>query len=170
MHMPTFKIRNDLDKVFVISILLKALDGIIETIGGLVLLFVRPSDVNHLIHFVTQEELSEDPKDFLANHILHSVHYATHSALLFGAIYLLAHGLSKVVLVIEILRDRLWAYIGLVVLTIGFIVYQIYRITFVRFSITLTLLTLFDCLIVYLTSREYGRQKRLLATHGPKGD
>jgi uncharacterized membrane protein len=56
-------------------------------------------------------------------------------------------------------RDKLWAYPWLIGLLLAFIVYQLYRITAVHFSIGLTLLTVFDAFLVWLTWREY-RSKR----------
>jgi uncharacterized membrane protein len=41
---------------------------------------------------------------------------------------------------------------------IVFIVYQIYRVTF-AFSIGLLALTVFDLVVVWLTYREYGKQR-----------
>jgi uncharacterized membrane protein len=46
--------------------------------------------------------------------------------LVFPALYLLSHGLVKIVLVWEILHNRFWAYLGLIYLTIGFMI-QVYR-------------------------------------------
>ena len=78
---------------------------------------------------------------------------------MFGAIYLLSHGLAKVVLVIALLREQLWAYPGLIALLAVFIVYQLYRLTY-RVTIGLTLLTIFDVFVVGLTVREYALERR----------
>jgi uncharacterized membrane protein len=42
----------------------------------------------------------------------------------------------------------------MIVLLAGFVVYQVYRLT-LSFSLGLTLLTLFDALVIVLTWREY---------------
>ena len=57
------------------------------------------------------------------------------------------------------LRNKLWAYPWLIGLLLAFILYQLYRITAVHFSAGLTVLTIFDALLVWLTWREY-RAKR----------
>jgi uncharacterized membrane protein len=75
---------------------------------------------------------------------------------LFGALYLLSHGVVKIVLVIEVLRNHLWAYMALIIVTGLFVVYQVYRIAD-SFSISLFLLTIFDLVIIYLTQKEYRR-------------
>jgi uncharacterized membrane protein len=86
---------------------------------------------------------------------LHTSSHLTTSTTLFGAVYLLSHGVAKVVLVALVLRDKLWAYPWLVALLLAFIAYQLYRITAVHFSVGLTLLTIFDAVLVWLTWREY---------------
>jgi uncharacterized membrane protein len=73
----------------------------------------------------------------------------------FAAVYLLSHGLSKVVLVALVLRDKLWAYPWLIALLGVFIAYQLYVLIFVKFSWSLTALTVFDVFLVWLTWREY---------------
>jgi uncharacterized membrane protein len=145
------------DKAFKVGLFFKALDGIIEIIGGLILLIIKPEQINHLAHWLTEGQLSQDPHDFIANHILKTAHALTGASLIFGAVYLLSHGIVKVVLVVEVLRGHLWAYKALIGVFGLFAIYQLYRIIFDKFSISLTLLTIFDVLIIYLTFVEYNR-------------
>ena len=84
---------------------------------------------------------------------------ALEATTLFGAIYLLSHGIAKIVLVALVLRDKLWAYPWLIVLLLAFIGYQLYRITAVHFSAGLTALTIFDAFLVWPTWREYRSKK-----------
>lgn len=156
-----------LDRTFRISVTLKGLDGALETIGGLVLLFVRPSTLDHLARMLTQHELSQDPHDFVARHLLRSSGRLTSGTTLFAAIYLLSHGLSKVVLVVAVLRERLWAYPGMIALLGAFIVYQLYRLLVVRLTVGLSLLTIFDAFVVWLTWREYQAKRDRRGRPGP---
>ena len=57
-------------QIFEISVLLKGAHALIECIGGLVLAFVSTSTITSLINALTQEELIEDPNDFVAAHLL----------------------------------------------------------------------------------------------------
>ncbi len=157
-----FEAKTRLDKAFEVGILLKALDGTIEIIGGLLLLFISADTINKIAVFLTSEELSQDPHDFIASHVLHYAQHINHGTLIFGSIYLLAHGLVKVVLVVEILRGRLWAYPGLIVVTSAFMLYQIYRIGYSG-SISLVLLTVFDAVVVWLTVLEYRKRRHEFA-------
>ena len=154
-----------LDKTFRIGLVLKGLDGILEVIGGILLLFLSPHAIQHIIRALTAHELNEDPHDLIANYLLHSTSHLNTGITIYGAIYLLAHGISKVVLVALVLRDKLWAYPWLMALLLLFIAYQLYQITAVRFSAGITALTIFDAALVWLTWREYrgrrAQQQRL---------
>jgi uncharacterized membrane protein len=164
-----------LDTTFKIGLVLKGLDGILEVVGGILLLFLSPNAIEHLVRMLTAHELSEDPHDLIARYLLHTTAHLSHGTTLFGAIYLLSHGIAKIVLVALVLRDKLWAYPWLIALLLAFIAYQLYRITAVHFSIGLTLLTIFDAFLVWLTWREYrskraGQQARAtVATPSPGG-
>jgi uncharacterized membrane protein len=150
-----------LDKTFKIGLVLKGLDGVLEIAGGLLLLFLSPHTIEHLVRMLTAHELSQDPHDLIARYLLHTASHLTTGTTLFGAVYLLSHGVTKVVLVALVLRDKLWAYPWLIALLLAFIAYQLYRITAVHFSAGLTALTVFDIALVWLTWREY-RSKRTL--------
>ncbi len=153
-----FKSGDLLDRAFAVGIILKGLDGVLEVVGGVLLLVVKPSTIDQLSRALTQHELSEDPHDFLATNLLHAADRLTGPSLEFGALYLLSHGLIKIVLVAALLRDKIWAYPWMIAFLIVFIVYQVYRMTF-AFSIGLLGLTVFDIVVVWLTFREYGKQR-----------
>jgi uncharacterized membrane protein len=149
-----------LDQTFQIGIILKGLDGVLEVIGGLLLLVVSPVTIDRVVTSLTQHELSQDPHDLLATHLLKTAHGLTGSAVLFGAVYLLSHGAVKIILVAALLHNQLWAYPWLIVFLGVFIVYQVYRLSF-KPSVGLTLLTLFDAFVAWLTYREYRKQLAL---------
>jgi uncharacterized membrane protein len=155
-----FKPKNWLDRLFKIGIIGKGLNGAAELVGGLLLLLLTPSRIHHLVASLTQGELSEDPHDFVASHLLHTANGLTGQAVLFGAAYLLAHGTVKVVLVIALLLNKLWAYPWMIFVLVLFIGYQLYRIV-LHPTAGLIALTVFDAVIVALTWREYRQQRRI---------
>ncbi len=155
-----FRPQSLLDQAFQIGIILKGLDGVLEVIGGLLLLVVSPATIDRVVTSLTQHELSEDPHDFLAMHLLKTAHGLTGSAVLFGAAYLLSHGAVKIILVAALLKNELWAYPWTIAFLGVFIVYQVYRLS-VKPSVGLTLLTLFDASVAWLTYREYRKQLAL---------
>ena len=143
-----------LDRVFWVSLILKALDGLLESIGGILLLFISPQQIGSIAHFLTQHELAQDHKDFVATHLVHYANAFTSAATLFAAIYLLAHGVVKVVLVVAVLKGKTAAYPWMIAFLVAFIIFQLYQIA-QHFSLGLVFLTLFDAFIVWLTLREY---------------
>ena len=148
-----------LDTTFKVGLVLKGLDGVLEVAGGTLLLFLSPHAIQHLARALTAHELAQDPHDLIARYLLHTTAHLNTAITIFGAIYLLSHGIAKIVLVALVLKDKLWAYPWLIALLLAFIAYQLYRITVVHFSAGLTALTVFDAFLVWLTWREY-RAKR----------
>lgn len=147
--------RTWVDTTFRISLVLKGLDGVLELIGGVLLLVVTPVQLSALLRALTQHELAEDPQDLVAKALLRAAGTLSVSVTLFVAAYLLLHGLVKVVLVWAVLRDRLWAYPWMIAFLLIFIAYQGYQLA-VAFSWGLVLLTAFDLFVVGLTGHEYG--------------
>lgn len=164
--MSEFKARDRLDQAFEIGIILKGLDGILETGGGLLLLAVTPATINRLAASVTQHELSEDPNDFIASHLQRYAHGLSGSAVTFAAVYLLLHGIVKIVLVTALLRNQIWAYPWMIAFLLIFIGYQLYRIV-LRPTFGLSALTIFDAVIVWLTWREWRKQTANRAIRSP---
>ena len=147
-------VSRSFDRVFRISVILKAADGALEVIGGLILVVVSPQTVNAFARSLTQHELSQDHHDFIASHVLNATSGLTRSTATFAAIYLLSHGAAKIVVIVAVLREHLWAYPAMIVLLGAFIAYQGYRIA-IDPTIGLSLLTAFDMFVVWLTWREW---------------
>ena len=146
-------------QIFFISVLMKGADALIECIGGFVLALVSTSALTRLVNIITQEELSEDPHDFIATHLLSLAQKFTLSTRHFYAFYLLGHGVIKVFLVLGLLKNKLWAYpLSLVVLGL-FIIYQLYRFSYTH-SLGLLVLTGFDGVVMGLVWHEYRLVRR----------
>src|SRR6478735_3424198 len=56
---------------FRLSLILTGLDGVLELIGAVLLLLVTPAQITDLVRFLTQHELAQDPRDFVANALVH---------------------------------------------------------------------------------------------------
>ncbi|HEX4662694.1 MAG TPA: DUF2127 domain-containing protein [Candidatus Saccharimonadales bacterium] len=139
-----------LEKTYIISILIKIGFGVFESISGLVLLYIKDSTIDHAYRLVDSFQL-------LGFHL--SLHpEAAKAGKLFGALYLMTHGIPKIILGIILLRRKLWAYpVALIALGL-FIMYQLYLIITAH-SIFMILLTLFDLFIVWLIWHEWQRDK-----------
>ncbi|QCU77967.1 DUF2127 domain-containing protein [Citricoccus sp. SGAir0253] len=143
--------------MFLAGIILKGLDGVAELIGGLMLMLGDPALVHRFVLRLTQPELAEDPQDFIATHLLHASGTLTGAGVHYAALYLLAHGAVKVVLVTALLANRLWAYPWTISVLVAFIAYQLYQLA-VSPTAGLITLTVFDILVVILTWHQYHRQ------------
>jgi uncharacterized membrane protein len=156
-----------LDRTFFVSLIVKLADGVLELVGGAVLLLMTPGQIQRAVAAVTRGELAEDPNDLVANLLVRYAGQLNVSLTVFGAWYLLVHGVVKVMLVAAVLRDHLWAYPWLIGFLVAFIGFQGYELV-AHFSWGLVLLTVFDVFIVYLTVREYRRHKaRRAPASGP---
>ena len=140
--------------LFRISVLLKGLDGILEIAGGIALWVVNPGLIVRVIGLLTQDEIAEDPHDFVANHLRHAASHFSVGSEHFMAIYLLGHGVVKIFVVAALLRNRLWAYPIALLVFGGFVVYQIYRCTLTG-GIGLILLTIIDLVVIWFIWLEY---------------
>lgn len=156
--MSWYKPASLLDKIFEGGIILKGASGLSEFLGGLALFFVSPDSIQSFLVLITQRELVEDSHDKLANIILHSADHLSTGSKSFIISYLWIHAFIKLVAVIGILRNKLWAYpFSLIALSV-FVLYQLYNI-YVHVSVGMIFLTVFDVFIIWLIWREYGKVK-----------
>ena len=154
------KTKSMVHVAFEIGIFFKGLDGVAELIGALLLFVVPPSAISHALAIVTQHERSEDPHDFIASHLLRMSERFSANAQFFAAMYLLVHGVVKVLLVWALFRAKLWAYPAAIVVFAAFGVYQMYRY-FLSPSFAMIALTVLDVVVIVLTWMEYLRLKRV---------
>jgi uncharacterized membrane protein len=114
---------NIIHRSFEIGILTKGIDGVLEVIGGTLLVFLSPGRLNRLVHLLTQHELSEDPRDMISNYLIRMGSNFSISTQHFGVFYLMSHGLVKIILVILLWKRKLWAYPLAVAFLILFIIW-----------------------------------------------
>lgn len=144
--------------LFRVSVILKGLDALLEIVGGVALWWVSPGLIVRVVHFLTQDEIAEDPHDLVANLLRHAASHFSLSGEHFMAVYLIAHGVIKGFVVAGLLKNKLWAYPGAIVVFSGFIVYQIYRYALTG-GIGLIALSLFDLIVIGLVWLEYRAMK-----------
>lgn len=157
-HGPARGLPRLIHRAFEVGVGLKGLDGVLEIVGGLLLLMISPSHLSTLIRQLTQHELSEDPHDLVARYLLTLSKGLTAREQLFGAAYLLTHGVVKLALVFALLKRRLWAYPTALGIFGLFAAYQLYRYTFTH-SWYLIVLTVLDAVVIWLTWLEYAKVK-----------
>ncbi len=121
--------------------------------GGVLLYCLKPGTLHHAVVLLTQRELSNDPRDWLALHLL-SATQRLGDVKTFGAVYLCVHGLLKIILAGSLLQGALWAYPTMIGYLLVFIGYQLYRYS-ISHTFGWLLLTVFDAGVAWLTWRQY---------------
>lgn len=142
--------------LFDISLIGKAVDGVLEIIGAIVLYLVSPEQINGMMRILMQHELSEDPHDRLAMLLLHAAQQLSSDTQVFAASFLLWHGVVKVGLVWALFLRHLRAYPVAIVAFALFLFYQLYRYTHTH-SVWLLALSILDLFVIVLTWLEYKR-------------
>lgn len=143
--------------LFDFGVIAKGIDGTLEIIGGALLLVVQPDQLRLVARVLTLHELTEDPRDVVANYLWHASQHLTPRAATFGALYLLWHGGVKVGLVTALLLRQGWAYPAAIAAFSLFLVYQLYQYAHTH-SPELLVLSVLDILVILLTGLEYRRR------------
>ena len=136
------------------GILLKGLDGAIEIVAGLALWILNPGRIINLVHRITAHEISQTHNDFVIRHLRHAAAGVSLSGEHFMAVYLFLHGVVKVVVVLALLRGKLWAYPVAIAVFGAFVIYQVYRFTNTH-AIGLLILASIDLAVTILIALEY---------------
>jgi uncharacterized membrane protein len=147
-------------QIFQVSIILKGAHALIESASGIALYLISTDTILGFVNRITQEELIDDPNDFLATRLLHMAQNFSVADKSFYAFYLLGHGLVKLWLVVGLLRNRMWSYPASLVVMTAFIVYQLYRFSY-TYSVGLIVLTIFDVFVIVLIWHEWRLMKQL---------
>ena len=141
-------------RAFQVGVILKGVDGVLELLGGAALLLTTQATIQRAVSLLTNEELAEDPRDYLANHVVRMAQQLSLSTQHFAAIYLFAHGAIKIALVVGLLRGWRWSYPAALLVLTDFIGYQLYRLAHLP-SLGLSVLTALDLAVVILIWHEW---------------
>ena len=135
------------DKLFGLGLIIKGVDAVLEVIGG-ILLFT-PARVGGWLELLALHS-RHDFTAHLWRHAADKIAVATVAT----AIYLVAHGGAKVILIGAILKERVWGYIGLMGVLSFFATFELYK-AISKHEIAVFIFCLFDALVVYLIAKEY---------------
>ena len=154
--------RRILHRFFELGILIKGVDGGLELIGGLLLVFLSPRAINRAVFFFVRGELKEDPTNLVANLLLHTTRSAIEVRVP-ASVFLIVHGIVKLALVGGLAADRLWSYPAAILVFAGFTIYQLYQLS-QQYSLFLETVTVLDVIVVLLVIAEY-RHMRIAEAH-----
>jgi uncharacterized membrane protein len=141
-------------RAYLAAIAIKGLDGAIELVLGAVVAVVGTQRLYAFLIAVTAPEIAGNPDNRAALFVRHGATGLMHSSNLFVIVYLLAHGVIKLGIAINLLRGKSWIYPIAVALLIGFIAFMSYRLT-THWSDWLLGFALFDVLTVALVINEW---------------
>ena len=151
--------RRTFHRLFELGVLAKGVDGAFELFGGLLLLLLSPAAITGTIFLFVQGELKEDPTDLVANLLVRNAGTVIRTKVP-ASVFLIVHGVVKLVLVGGLATNKLWSYPAAIVVFTGFTIYQVYQLSH-QYSLFLEIVTVLDIVIVLLVVAEY-RHVRLL--------
>ncbi len=160
MPTPDLK-RRFLHSLFDILVVIKGIDGFLEIIGGFLLMRISTERLSEMIIFLTQYELSNDPDDVIAHAVLGFASHLQIGTKVFSTIYLLGHGFLKVILVYNLLKERMWVFpVAIGVIEI-FVLYQTYRFS-VHQSIGIGIINIIDMLAIAFIWSEWRARRAVV--------
>jgi uncharacterized membrane protein len=151
-------------QVFAVSVSLKGLHALFEVIAGIALYLTSAETIVGWVTDWSNREIALEQHDWIADHLLRFAETFSVQKHDFYAFYLLSHGLVKGVLVLGLLKEKLWAYPASFVVFGAFIAYQLYRYSFTQ-DFGLILLSIFDLFVIALAVHEYRLLRKHLPTH-----
>ena len=149
----------EFERLYMVGVGLKGIDGLIELLTGLTLLFVPG-----LTHSVLQAMIGEAHEHtgalyrYIAENIAHVDGDLAKGGTTFLILFLVSHGIIKIVLVYCLIRELTWAYpyaLGTLAL---FLIYQIYA-CFNTPGIAVTFFAVLDAIIIWLVWGEWQKLK-----------
>ncbi|MQW24047.1 MULTISPECIES: DUF2127 domain-containing protein [unclassified Lactococcus] len=148
--------REVVDVSFDIALIFKSLFAISEVLGGISLFFLTPSRLNSTIGWIVKVKgnIDQDSQSMLMNMLINFGNNFTVSTQYLLAIYLLSHGLIKLVTLALLWKKVLWAYPLSIVVFVGFIIYQM-REFLTTHSFFMIFVTVVDVIMIVLTILEY---------------
>jgi uncharacterized membrane protein len=141
-------------KLFWVAVTLKGLNGVLELVGGTALAMIPAGGILAWVDYLTHSWLANDPDNLIANWLMHWAARFEHSSQIFAAVYLVAHGVTKVVLSTLLLMGRKIAYPIAIVLFTGLDLFVL-RHLFHHFSWPVTIFLAIDVVIIVIIARDW---------------
>jgi uncharacterized membrane protein len=142
---------------FVATVAIKGIDGVIETLLGLLILVVGPDKLFLIVLHFTTPELRNNPDSHVAKAVQSGAAGLTAIGA-FAIFYLLIHGVLKAGIAINLLRGNRWIFAPAVLILGGFVVYLGYR-TAQHWSAWSLSFALFDLFTLALVINEWRQPK-----------
>jgi len=128
---------------------------------GVALYLVSYEALRHVLFFLVGGEFAETPRDLFWEYLARSSRDFMAVPESFWAFLFVSHGVVKTFLSWGLWKGRLWAFPVSAAVFVGFVVYQLYQLTYLS-SVFLWLITVFDIVLIVLILHEYKHRKRIL--------
>lgn len=142
--------------LFRIGLALKGFDSLLEAVGG-VLLFT-PVLLNRAFRYVVWHEIYFIGRHPLAARLANSASKAAAEPHYLMGVYLVLHGLLKLVFIIAVFRQRRWGYFGILAILLAFCGLEFYDAA-TRPSWAAAVFGLFDLILAGIIANEYRIRK-----------
>lgn len=139
------------DLLFKIGMIVKGIDSVFEVIGGIIL--TMPTKLARYILVVSQHEAFRH-HTVLAGKLDRLAENVTMHPSVGQAVYLMVHGLSKVILILAITQNKRWGYTGFIGVLSLFTAIEMVRAISAHEVVT-GVFGVFDMLVVVLIYKEY---------------
>jgi uncharacterized membrane protein len=141
-----------------VGLILKAIDALLEVAGG-VMLF-RPHDFSRWVVLLFQHDLIRRHAHphtvaVLQNHATRAIYGASLAA----ALYLIAHGIIKVIFIVGVFKQKRWGYIGLIAVLLIFTAIELIHAFIAGGGVAIFLFALFDAFLAYLVWAEFRKEQ-----------
>ncbi|MFO1183549.1 MAG: DUF2127 domain-containing protein [Bauldia sp.] len=150
-----FKGGNLTDKLFIITIIIKGVDGLLGVGAGFLVGYLDADRIDHFIFDITAREFSRDPNDVVVTLLRGAADAFVRGDRHFASVYLMVHGLLKAMVAGLLLTGKHWSYPLGAAFVATFVAYSVHRL-FLHFSPLLLVFMAFDIATVYLIVREWG--------------
>lgn len=145
-------------RLFIVTIVAKGMLGVLQLLAAILIYLGALQYLPGFAKWLVQNELAENPNDYIALKILEIAGSAPATGSTFYTTYFVAHGLLHIAVVAALLSGARWAnHVAVIVLAL-FVIYQVYEWMSVGGHM-LIVLTAIDLAVIYLTVREH-RHKR----------
>lgn len=146
--------RSLLHLAYLGAILVKGFDGLIETAAGAFIAIYGSQKIYDLAVWATAPEMARNPDSHAVHAIRHGAYGMAHGSHEFAVVYLLAHGILKLALVVNLLIGNMWIFPASIAVLLGFIAFMAAKLA-AHWSPWLFAFAVFDAMTVLLIANEW---------------
>jgi uncharacterized membrane protein len=140
--------------LFQAAVIIKGINGVLELIGGTLLMLVGPSRINHTLDAMTRGQLEDSPNGLLLKLLTNHGIVRHVGPVDFAVVYLLINGIAKIIIVTALMKRKVKAFPYAMAFLGLFVVYGVGRL-FTHHSVVLAIAMAIDVVVIALIYREY---------------